>query len=184
MQMTNEEIIASYRKADKKFAQIRTLADLNVCKPMEIVEILKEAGEQLPGNYAKRKQEDKTAHDGTQEDTAPVPEPVGETQKLTRADFLDEARACVCGKREQDYGSPENNFETIAQLWMAYLRGAGYVLPVELEPHDVAAMMILVKVARVAGGGLRAHPDNWVDIVGYAACGGELQTNPTICRGE
>ena len=36
---------------------------------------------------------------------------------MKREDILDMAKTCVCGDREQDYGSPENNFDTIAKLW-------------------------------------------------------------------
>lgn len=45
-------------------------------------------------------------------------------RRLTRADILHAAEMCVCGQREQDYGTPENNFETIAELWETYLRRA------------------------------------------------------------
>ena len=38
---------------------------------------------------------------------------------------------------------------------------------------DVANMMILLKIARGANGKPKA--DTWIDIAGYAACGGELQ---------
>lgn len=40
-------------------------------------------------------------------------------------------------------------------------------------PTDVAAMMGLFKIARIATGHRKA--DNWVDLAGYAACGGELE---------
>lgn len=43
---------------------------------------------------------------------------------MKRAEILEAARVCVCGEREQDYGSPENNFETIGLLWGVYLRAA------------------------------------------------------------
>jgi hypothetical protein len=36
-------------------------------------------------------------------------------------------------------------------------------------------MMALLKVARIATGHGKA--DNWVDLAGYAACGGELELN-------
>ena len=29
---------------------------------------------------------------------------------MKRAEILEAARVCVCGEREQDYGTPENNF--------------------------------------------------------------------------
>ncbi len=35
--------------------------------------------------------------------------------------------------------------------------------------------MALLKIARIATGHGKA--DNWVDLAGYAACGGELESN-------
>lgn len=93
---------------------------------------------------------------------------------MTRKGILDAAEACVCGQREQDYGSPEDNFRTIAELWRQYIqaRCVGPGVLVDLVPDDVAAMMVLLKVGRIAGGSF--SQDNWVDIAGYAACGGEI----------
>lgn len=85
---------------------------------------------------------------------------------MKREEILENARKCVCGDREQDYGSPENNFRTIANLWSAYT-GRHY------SSVDVAAMLALLKIARIASG--NAKTDNWVDLAGYAACGGELE---------
>lgn len=90
---------------------------------------------------------------------------------VTRKGILEAARQCVCGDREQDYGSPENNFRTIANLWISYLTGKSD--PLDIEPHDVAAMLGLLKIARIATG--HAKEDNWIDLAGYAACGGEIQ---------
>lgn len=42
---------------------------------------------------------------------------------MKRAEILETAKVCVCGKREQDYGSPEDNFQIIADLWSVYLGG-------------------------------------------------------------
>ena len=42
-----------------------------------------------------------------------------------------------------------------------------------IDPKDVAAMLGLLKIARVATGHGKA--DNWIDLAGYAACGGELE---------
>ena len=33
---------------------------------------------------------------------------------MKREEILDAAKRCVCGDREQDYGSPEKNFEKIS----------------------------------------------------------------------
>lgn len=91
----------------------------------------------------------------------------------TRTDILDAAKRCVCGDREQDYGSPENSFNTIAALWNTYLRTSCDIERIEIGGKDVAAMLALLKIARIASG--HAKEDNWVDLAGYAACGGEIE---------
>ena len=90
---------------------------------------------------------------------------------MTRSEILTKAGACVNGDREQDYGSPERSFETIAAFWNAYLMNKPE--PAFIGPVDVAAMLSLLKLARISTG--HAKDDNWVDLAGYAACGGELQ---------
>ena len=93
---------------------------------------------------------------------------------MTRADVLDEAKKCVCGHRPQDYGTPEDNFATIGSLWSAYLRAAHPNLKVdfnEITAKDVAIMMSLLKVARIA---TSPSPDSFIDLAGYAACAGEI----------
>lgn len=90
---------------------------------------------------------------------------------MTRKEILDTAAKCVCGDREQDYGSPENNFQTIAKMWDAYLKGGKKTA---IDAVDVAAMLAMLKIARIASG--HAKEDNWVDLAGYAACGGEIQS--------
>lgn len=96
-------------------------------------------------------------------------------RKLTRADILHAAEKCVCGQREQDYGTPEDNFETIAELWETYLRHAcvDEAGGVYIDANDVAMMMELLKIARIAAGGGKA--DSWIDLAGYAACGAECE---------
>lgn len=96
-------------------------------------------------------------------------------QKVTRKSILQKAEKCVCGDREQDYGSPENSFRVIAAFWMNYIaeKCAPPKTIIDIGPEDVAAMMILFKMARVATG--HNKEDNWCDAAGYAACGGELE---------
>lgn len=86
---------------------------------------------------------------------------------MKRTEILDTAKRCVVGDREQDYGSPKRNFERIAELWSSYL---GH----PIVAKDVAAMLALLKIARIASG--HAKADNWVDLAGYAACGGEIES--------
>lgn len=97
---------------------------------------------------------------------------------MTREEILAAAQKCICGDREQDYGSPERSFGVIGQFWETYLQEKCLVRksgPVEAQvlPEDVAAMMCLFKIARIATGHGKA--DNWIDLAGYAACGGELE---------
>ena len=95
-----------------------------------------------------------------------------------RADILEQAKKCVCGHREQDYGTPESNFKLIADLWNDYLGLAenGDGVPIfsikNITPTDVAMMMALMKIARIRNGG--GSGDSFVDLAGYAACGGEI----------
>lgn len=95
---------------------------------------------------------------------------------MKREEILAAARKCVCGDREQDYGSPEHNFDTIARMWAAYLHavkvnqgGRDFYI----TGKDVAAMLGLLKIARIASG--HGKMDNWIDLAGYAACGGEIE---------
>lgn len=90
---------------------------------------------------------------------------------MNRAEILDTAKKMVTGQREQDYGTPEANFGIIGKLWTDYL---GHMVTAE----DVANMMILFKVARNRTG--RGKADSWVDIAGYAACGGEIATDAPV----
>ena len=84
---------------------------------------------------------------------------------VNRAETLDAAKACVCQNREQEHGSPENNFAMIADLWSVYL---GF----EITPVDVAMMMNLLKTARIKTGTFKE--DSFVDACGYIACAAEL----------
>lgn len=85
---------------------------------------------------------------------------------MSREEILQKAKECVCGQREQDYGRPEDNFKTIADLWNVYLGLEN------INSVDVAMMMALLKIARIANGG--GTGDSFVDLAGYAACGGEI----------
>jgi hypothetical protein len=98
-----------------------------------------------------------------------MPAPTNEVPVSTRAQILEEAMEIITVDRNTSYGSPENNFFTIAELWNNYI--TSIATHRQLNSHDVAVMMILVKVARIATSPDKR--DHWVDIAGYAACGGE-----------
>ena len=90
-----------------------------------------------------------------------------ESEHWTRKRVLREAEKCVCGQREHEYGVPEDSFEMIGKLWTVYLDYA-----TKIDAHDVAAMMALLKIARIAKS--PDHMDSWCDLAGYASCGGEI----------
>ena len=85
---------------------------------------------------------------------------------MKRAEILEAARKCVCGDREEDYGSPEQSFERIAHLWSVYLG-------IDISAKDATVMMVLFKVARLKHSD---KLDTYVDLAGYAACAGEIAT--------
>lgn len=87
---------------------------------------------------------------------------------MNRSQILDTAKTIVNGARQENYGSPESNFANIARYWSTYLNK-------KVEAYDVAAMMVLMKVARLQN--KPDHEDSWVDICGYAANGGEITEN-------
>ena len=99
---------------------------------------------------------------------------------MDRAEVLTLAEKIVCKDRNEQYGSPEYSFAAIADLWTNYLRAARIInndnpmIWCGISPKDVAAMMVLLKIARVATGHGKA--DNWIDAAGYAACGGEIDS--------
>lgn len=90
--------------------------------------------------------------------------------KSKRQQILESAMVQVTGKREIDYGTPENNFETIAKLWSIYLDG-----DISISARDVAIMMALLKIARIKG--KNATEDSFIDLAGYAACAGEIENS-------
>lgn len=87
-----------------------------------------------------------------------------------RSTILHAAEAYVTKDRAAEHGDMENNFAVIANLWSAYL-GSRFGISASLEPHDVALLMSLLKIARAASN--PNHMDNYIDLAGYAACGGE-----------
>lgn len=92
-----------------------------------------------------------------------------------RERILEEAIKIVTQDRNQDYGDPEDNFRDIAEFWNIFLSSRGKI-NMFLTPSDVAAMMVLMKVSRI-----KTSPDkkdHWIDIAGYAACGGGMIHEP------
>ena len=80
--------------------------------------------------------------------------------------ILDQAAAIVDTDREQTYGHPAKNLNTIAAFWTAWLQSRGLLRPLgQLNFEDVACMMSLLKHARLANDPL--HKDSQIDACGY-----------------
>jgi len=94
------------------------------------------------------------------------PEPQPDPSAEYRMDILGRAAHIVTQDRNVAYGPPEQTFERIAAMWAAYL-GIDVLLAA-----DVAAMLALMKIARIATNPL--HEDSWIDLAGYAACGADV----------
>ena len=127
---------------------------------------------------ASRKERDERWRNGMKEEEMTQATTYTDNRKLNdivwREGILDEAKRCVCGKRQQDYGTPEDNFATIADFWNTYL-GGRLSANNPINSHDVGVMMALLKIARIKSGGTAAGSmDNYIDLAGYAACAGEM----------
>lgn len=90
-----------------------------------------------------------------------------------RAEVLDTAKFLVLGDRNNTYGPPTQDFQrTTGVLNALGFRKTG---PdgsiVELESHDVAAILAAVKLSRLQWS--PEKKDHWIDLAGYAACGYE-----------
>jgi len=104
------------------------------------------------------------------------PEPQLDPSAEYRLDILGRAAHIVTRDRNLHYGPPEQSFERIAAMWAAYL-GMDTLLS-----SDVAAMLALLKIARIAVNPL--HEDSWVDLAGYAACGADVARTLDQEQGE
>jgi hypothetical protein len=87
-----------------------------------------------------------------------------------KAHIADEAKRIVDGARRGAYGTPEDNFDRIARFWTAYMANTGR--EVMITAQDVSPMMVLLKLARLCE--TPDHYDSWVDTVGYALTGAEV----------
>lgn len=92
----------------------------------------------------------------------------------TRKEILEAAKKCTTQDRNNQYGELEDVFSFVAAKWQVHIDNRP---PGPLTAHDVAMMMIDLKTARSTNN--PAYIDNYVDIAGYAACGGEIVSKKT-----
>ena len=80
--------------------------------------------------------------------------------------ILNRASVLVQGQREKDYGDKKENHNNIAKLWSAYLG-------ISVTAHDVALMMVLLKMARTKLG--QVSRDTYIDMSAYSAIAGQIK---------
>lgn len=93
-----------------------------------------------------------------------------------REEILDEAKQHITGDRNVQYGDPIADFRRTGIFWTEYLQGRmdafAQTNPSEkfsVQPYDVAAMMMLLKISRLSHNPTKK--DSWADGIGYGACG-------------
>lgn len=100
---------------------------------------------------------------------------------MTAANICRTAAGLVSGDRARQHGDKADNFARTARLWQAYLE-ARRAPELPLMADDVAHLMILHKLARTQSGSF--NPDDYVDIAGYAGCGGEIAAEMAAAESE
>lgn len=72
----------------------------------------------------------------------------------------------IQNERENDYGDAKVSHASIAVFWNEYLRRKGNVnINIELDATDVAVMLSLMKVSRLA---YKRKEDSFIDFASYA----------------
>lgn len=99
----------------------------------------------------------------------------GVVQNFEKKSALDTAKEIIYGDREEAYGNPRFNLDSIAQFWSTYLgrKFPGVLEEFKLSAEDVAQFMILLKMARLIHN--PTHFDSITDQIGYAALQDRIQ---------
>lgn len=92
-------------------------------------------------------------------------------EPMTAGNICRMAADLVSGDRARQHGDKGENFAKTARLWQAYL-DTRRDPKAPLSAVDVANLMVMHKLARTQSGSF--NPDDFVDIAGYAGCGGEI----------
>lgn len=89
--------------------------------------------------------------------------------------FLKTAEQLINGPRAKEYGPAKLNHERIAVIWSIILAKK---LNTQITPEEVTACMVGLKLARLSED--ISKDDSWIDIIGYAALGGEIINDETL----
>lgn len=93
---------------------------------------------------------------------------VSNTYNADLAKVLETALELVTKDRANQHGDAYHQHSSIADFWTIYLVNKGLMEPDRaIEAHDVAQMMVLMKISRAMLGGFNV--DNFIDQCGYSA---------------
>lgn len=87
---------------------------------------------------------------------------------MKRTDILSMTSDLISGERANTHGDAVTGFAAISLMWDALDMARGSRAR---DAEDVALAMIAVKLVRASAN--PRHLDNWIDMAGYAALGGE-----------
>lgn len=93
---------------------------------------------------------------------------------LRRGQALRKAFEIINGERQDRYGNPEDCFNKIAEYWSAYLER-------DVNPLDVANLMILFKIARAQHKG---DVDSYIDLAGYCGIAADFAKGMDLDKNE
>lgn len=88
-----------------------------------------------------------------------------EPTRKVRSRVLETAEKLINGDREQEYGTPQVNFQRIADIWQVQFPERKWT------PADVALALVGVKLARAIQS---PKEDTFIDLAGYTALAAEL----------
>jgi len=117
--------------------------------------------------YKAQLQDGSTIYSKNPDDERRVPRKLTGTER--RKAILEQVESCICRDRQNNYGDAEDNFGDIAGIINIVLANK---LRENLAPEDVATISAAIKLARIKTS--PGHLDNWIDLAGYAACGGGI----------
>lgn len=94
-----------------------------------------------------------------------------------RRSILNEAEHLVTGDRNAQYGPPDQDFRRTADMWtsLGFRFNGG-----PISAHNIAQAMIALKLSRTCFSPEKL--DHWVDLAGYASCGGSLAIKTPYAR--
>jgi hypothetical protein len=127
---------------------------------------MSEDGQVVTGPWEARVDFEQSIFDATPCDVEPTIIKI-EPKQIPAAAILEDARGLIEGDRQEQHGDPKKCHDEIAKLWTWWTG-------IQIDAHDVAMMMMLLKTARIKTGGY--NRDCYVDGPAYFALAGQMRT--------